>query len=164
MPLLSGFTGPQGRDDVHDHGTIDPTLLDSLGEDLGRKGTRFQPVSQMGRLMSAVLLVRSPVGVSRKTLPMMKFPNGVYCPFQAQAVPAPHVVDCDRVADHVEHQGRKRLRLIRHSQCETVAVSSPTGRQFSRRCPGSVRATGQRKHTPISASCKDGRHIVGRKA
>ena len=35
MPLLSGFTGPQDRDDVHDHGTIDPTLLDSLAEDLG---------------------------------------------------------------------------------------------------------------------------------
>ena len=36
------------------------------------------------------------------------------------------LVDCDRVADHVEHQGWKRLRLIRHSQCETVAASSPT--------------------------------------
>ena len=44
----------------------------------------------------------------------------------AQAVPAPHVVDCDRVADHAEHQGRKRLCLIRHSQRETVAASSPT--------------------------------------
>ena len=29
MPLLSGLTGPQDRDDVHDNGTIDPTLLDS---------------------------------------------------------------------------------------------------------------------------------------
>ena len=29
MPLLRGFTGPQ------DHGHVDPTLLDSLAEDLG---------------------------------------------------------------------------------------------------------------------------------
>ena len=35
MPLLSGFTGPQDRDDVHDDGTIDPFLLNSLAEDLG---------------------------------------------------------------------------------------------------------------------------------
>ena len=33
-------------------------------------------------------------------------------PTSAQAVPAPRVVNCDRVADLVEHQGRKRLRLI----------------------------------------------------
>ena len=40
------------------------------------KGTRFQPVS----------LVRNPVGVSRKTLPMMKFPNGVCCLFQRRSL------------------------------------------------------------------------------
>ena len=31
-----------------------------------------------------------------------------------------------RVADHADHQGRKLLRLVRHSQRETVAASSPT--------------------------------------
>ena len=35
MPLLRGFTGPQGWRGCFDHGTIDPTLLDSLAEDLG---------------------------------------------------------------------------------------------------------------------------------
>ena len=45
----------------------------------------------------------------------------------AHAVPAHHVVECDRVAHRADPQGRprvKRLRLIRHSQRETIAASS----------------------------------------
>ena len=79
--------------------------------------------------MSAVLLVQCPVGVSKKTLPMMKFPNGVGCLFQRRSLrqslrPMLLIVTGWRTMLNIK--GRKRLRLIRHSQCETVAASSPT--------------------------------------
>ena len=47
----------------------------------------------------------------------------------AHAVPAHHVVECDRVAHRADLQGRQkmiRLRLTRHSQREMVAASSPS--------------------------------------
>ena len=54
----------------------------------------------------------------------------------AHAVPAPHahVVDCDTFAHCAELQGRsqmKRLHLIRDSQRETVAASSPPRNRFA---------------------------------
>ena len=77
-------------------GGMIPTLLDSLAEDLGvvtRQRAiegRFQEtkvvtvmfsfiVVQIGRLMNAVLQVQSLVGVSWRTLAMMKLLNGVHC-------------------------------------------------------------------------------------
>ena len=53
---------------------------------------------------------------------------GVSHPMSAHVEPAPHVLSCDRVAVHTERTGRskvKRLRLVRHSQREMVAASSP---------------------------------------
>ena len=132
MPLLRGFTGPQDPVVFH-HGHVDPTLLDSLAEDLcateqdepsrDRIPARFadREVDECSSAGSESCWgemedIGDDEVVEWGTLPF------------AQAVPAPHVFDCDRVAHRVEHQGSQG-RLIRHSQLETVAASSPPSLQ-----------------------------------
>ena len=61
------------------------------------------------------------------------------CPTSfAHAIPWPHGVDCDRVANHAESRRgskKKRLLLIRSSQQETVAASSPSHNPFAALTP-----------------------------
>ena len=150
MPLLRVFTG--------DHGTIDRTLLDSLAEDLGA-------TEQDNELLRDTIPARpanrevhecSSAGSEscwggKEDIADDEVPERGALPLLAsfaQAVPAPHVVGCDRVAHHAEHEGRQSLRLIRHSQRETVAASSVNssaegvrgqcGPQDSERTPQSV--------------------------
>ena len=76
----------------------------------------------------------------------------------AQAVPAPHDVDCDRVAHRVEHQGSQG-RLIRHSQLETVAASSPPSLQ-NRFVPCSSRTVRRLRLVSNNASVDDSAQSV----
>ena len=120
MPLQRGFTGPQD---------VDPTLLDSLAEDLCAT-EQDEPSRDMipARFADREVDECSSAGSEScwgetEDIGDDEVVEWGTLPF-AQVVPAPHVVDCDRVAHRVEHQGSQG-RLIRHSQVETVAASSP---------------------------------------
>ena len=135
-PLLRRFTGPQDPV-VSDHGHVDPTLLDSSAEDLCATA-QDEPSRDTipARLADWEVDECSSAGsescwcetedigddevVAWGALPFLSS--------IAQAVLAPHVVDCDRVGHRVEHQGSQG-RLVRHSQRETVAASSPPSSQ-----------------------------------
>ena len=71
----------------------------------------------------------------------------------AHAVPGPHGVDCDRVANHAEfHRGskKKRLLLIRSSQQETVTASSPSHNPFAALIPWEDTWNGELRASPFS--------------
>ena len=124
---------------------VDPTLLDSLAEDLGI----CEPDDEVStRIHEGGHHVQFPGCADREVdecssagsescwgetedigddevveWGALLLPSSI-----AQPVPALHVVDCDRVAHRAEHQGSQG-RLIRHSQRETVAASSPPSSQ-----------------------------------
>ena len=130
MLLQRGFTGPQ---DPVDHGHVDATLLDSLAEDL-RSTEQDDPSRDTipARLADREVDECSSAGSEScwgetEDIGDDEVVEWGSLPF-AQAVPAPHVVDCDRVAHRVEHQGSQG-RVIRHSQLETVAASSAPSSQ-----------------------------------
>ena len=138
--------------DVENHGTVAPTLLDSLAEDLCRVEPHNEPSrdtvpgDEGGQILDQFRCcadrevdeccsagsescwgemenIGDDEAVEWGALPHpTSFPH---------AVPAHHVVECDMVAHRADHQGRpqvKRLRLIRHSQRETAAASSLSSR------------------------------------
>ena len=119
MPLLRGFTGPQDRVVFH-HGHVDPRLLDSLAEDLcateqDEPSRDTIPARFADREVDECSSAGSEScwGETEDTGDDEVVEWGTL--LFAQAVPAPHVVDCDRVPHRVEHQGSQG-RLLKHSQ------------------------------------------------
>ena len=138
--------------DLETHASVAPTLLDSLAEDLSRVDHDNERELIAGDAVSS-LGVQSRPCVEREDDECSSVHSefcwgemedigddevpewGVLpCPTSlAHAIPGPHGVDCDRVANHAESQNgskKKRLLLIRNSQHETVAASSPSHNPF----------------------------------
>ena len=118
--------------EVENHGTVAPTLLDSLAEDLCRvepdNEPSRDPMPGDSHIYDQIRWGETEDIGDDEDVEWGALPHPT--PF-THALPAHHVVECDRVAHRADHQGRpqvKRLRFIRHSQRETVAASSPSSR------------------------------------
>ena len=130
--------------DVETHATVAPTLLDSLAEDLSRvdhdnereliPGDAVSSIGVQSRSCAEREADECSSAQSESCWGEMEDIGDdevaewgtLSCPTSlAHAIPGPHGVDCDRVANHAESQRgskKKRLLLIRNSQNETVAA------------------------------------------
>ena len=116
--------------EVENHGTVAPTLLDSLAEDMCRVEPDNEPSrdpmpgDEGGHIYDQIRWGETEdIGDDEAVEwgALLIHPH----------LSLHHVVESDRVAHRADHQGRpqvKRLRLIKHSQRETVAASSPSSR------------------------------------